>query len=155
MVSLFSTLKKKIISWIIHLFFYNQLSRITYDFSVYWCGFFIQLITSVQRYTYVRFVMKNLIRSKEEQLRKQEAEIAKKTHEKLYLSSSSHRHPKILQATGHTLVSFAASFVRQLPSGITKSSLSVTVHSTLLKIIRSSRSLDVSRYSENSWTVSL
>ena len=61
------------------------MSRITNDFSVYLCGFFIQFITSVQRYMYVRFLMKNLIRSKEEQLRKQEAEIAKKTHEKALL----------------------------------------------------------------------
>ena len=43
------------------------------------CGFFIQFIMSVQRYTYMRFLMKNLIRSKEEQIRKQEAEIAKKS----------------------------------------------------------------------------
>ena len=61
------------------------MSRITNDFSVYLCGFFIQFITSVQRYTYVRFLMKNLIRSKEEQLRKQEAEIAKKNQEKALL----------------------------------------------------------------------
>ena len=49
-----------------------------------------QFITSVQRYTYVRFLMKNLIRSKEEQLRKQEAEIEKKTHENALLE-----HPSV------------------------------------------------------------
>ena len=49
----------------------------------------IQFITSVQRYTYVRFFMKNLIRSKEEQLRKQEAEIAKKNQEKALLEQLS------------------------------------------------------------------
>ena len=47
-------------------------------------------------------------------------------------------------------VTLGASFVRRLPSGITKSSFSVRVHSTLLKIIRSALSLDVSRYSESS-----
>ena len=36
---------------------------------------------SVQRYTYIRFLMKNQIRSKEEQIRKQEAETVRKTHE--------------------------------------------------------------------------
>ena len=54
----------KLISWIVYLIFYYQVSRITNDFSVYLCGFFIQFITSVQRYTYLRFLMKNLIRSK-------------------------------------------------------------------------------------------
>ena len=70
------------------------MSRITNDFSVYLCGFFIQFVTSVQRYTYVRFLMKNLIRSKEEQLRKQEAEIAKKTHEKALLEQFFSQTPK-------------------------------------------------------------
>ena len=45
------------------------------------CCFFIQFITSVQSHTYIRFLMKNLIRSKEEQIRKQETETARKTHE--------------------------------------------------------------------------
>ena len=40
---------------------------------------------------YIRFLMKNLIRSKEEQFRKQEAEIARKIHE--IQSSPSHRDP--------------------------------------------------------------
>ena len=49
-------------------------------------GFVIQFIyTSGQRYPYIRFRMKNLIiiviRSKKEQIRKQEAEIARKIHE--------------------------------------------------------------------------
>ena len=46
------------------------------------------------RYTYVRFLMKNLIRSEEEQLRKQEAEIAKKTHEKALLEHFFSQTPK-------------------------------------------------------------
>ena len=48
-------------------------------------GFFIQFITSVQIYTYTRFLMKNRIRSKEDQIRKQEADFAKKTHEQALL----------------------------------------------------------------------
>ena len=43
--------------------------------------------------------MKNLIRSKEEQIRKQEAEIARKTHE---IQSSPRRDPYILKATACT-----------------------------------------------------
>ena len=70
------------------------MSRITNDFSVYLCGFFIQFITSVQRYRYVRFLMKNLIRSKEEQLRKQAAEIAKKNQEKALLEQFFSQTPK-------------------------------------------------------------
>ena len=35
----------------------------------------------IRNYTYIRFLMKNLIRSKEKQIRKQEPKIARKTHE--------------------------------------------------------------------------
>ena len=47
--------------------------------------------------------MKNLIRSKEEQIRKQEADIAKKTHEKALLEQPLSQTPiYILQATACT-----------------------------------------------------
>ena len=42
---------------------------------------------------YIRFLMKNLIRSKEEQIRKQEAEIARKTHEIASLEQSFSQRP--------------------------------------------------------------
>ena len=51
-----------------------------------------QFITLVQRYTYARFLMRNLIRPK--QLRKQEAEIAKKTHGKALLEQFFSQTPK-------------------------------------------------------------
>ena len=91
----------KLISWIVYLIFYYQVSRITNDFSVYLCGFFIQFITSVQRYTYVRFLMKNLIRSKEE------AEIAKKTHGKALLEQFFSQTPKEFTSNSLHEVSFA------------------------------------------------
>ena len=43
---------------------------------------------------HVRFFMKNLIRSKEEQLRKQQAEVAKKTHGKPLLEQFFSQTPK-------------------------------------------------------------
>ena len=58
-------------------------------------------------YTYVRFLMNNLIRSKEDQIRKQEAEIAKKTHEIVLLEQSFSQTP--IDSTSDSLykVSFA------------------------------------------------
>ena len=57
--------------------------------------------------------MNNLIQSKEEQIRKQEADIAKKTvMKKLHLSSPCRRHPWILQATAYTKCHLRASHTR-------------------------------------------
>ena len=73
-------------------------------------GFFIQFIyTSGQRYTYIRFRMKNLIiiviRSKKEQIRKQEAEIARKIHEIASLEQFFSLQRPIINSTSNSLCS--------------------------------------------------
>ena len=71
-------------------------------------GFFIQFIyTSGQRYPYIRFSMKNLIiiviRSKKEQIRKQEAEIARKILEIASLEQFFSPHRPIINSTSNSL----------------------------------------------------
>ena len=56
---------------------------------------------------YVRFFLKNLIRSKEEQLRKQAAEIAKKNQEKALLEQFFSQTPKYFTSNSLQEVSFA------------------------------------------------
>ena len=55
----------------------------------------------------MRFLMKNLIWSKEEQIRKQEAETAKKTHEKALLEQSFSQTPIDFTSNSLYKVSFA------------------------------------------------
>ena len=58
--------------------------------------------------------MKNLIRSQEEQIRKQEAKIARKTHE---IQSSPRRNPYILKATAFAGRRYAVADLGEGPGG--------------------------------------